>query len=79
MPCHIGALVNCPHCGKALRAIEIIYESKVNPVSGLVIANADKVKVGERPARNRYAPFCTLRCGWAYGRWYYNKGKKKHG
>lgn len=69
----------CPMCGKLHKVKENVYQEQRNPETGLVIANLAKVKIGERPARNLYAPFCSLRCGWEYGLHHFKKGRKKHG
>lgn len=60
----------CPQCDKKLRVTEGIYERPFVPPYG-------RIKVGERPAVNRFAPFCSLRCGWRWAKAHI--GRKKHG
>lgn len=63
--------MNCPQCGKLLQAMRNVYEyPRVNGIP-------TKVKVGTEPKPQHYAPFCTLRCGWKYGKEMY-RTRNKH-
>jgi endogenous inhibitor of DNA gyrase (YacG/DUF329 family) len=62
--------MNCPQCGKALRDTENVYKY------GGPSEQYQKRKVGERPALNPYAPFCTLRCGWRWAQEHVGRKKK---
>ncbi len=61
----------CPVCDKPLRVTENVYKY------GGPEEKYAKRKVGERPARNAYAPFCSLRCGWSYGKAIIDQQRKK--
>ena len=72
----VEQMAKCPQCGKALKVMESVYEYDTNPASGLRIVTSRK-KVGEKPAFNRYAPFCTLRCGWRWAKEHVVRRKRK--
>lgn len=59
----------CPQCFKPLRLTENVYEYDKGPPY-------NKRIVGTKPAHNRYAPFCTLRCGWRWAKQRIGRKKK---
>lgn len=60
---------SCPQCGKPLPLTRTIFEyAKAAPYT--------KRAVSQVPAVNLRAPFCTLRCGWAYGKAQFERKKK---
>lgn len=48
---------HCAFCGKRMTQLSGEY----------VWRNGHSTLIGYRPARNSYAPFCTLACAWAFG------------
>jgi endogenous inhibitor of DNA gyrase (YacG/DUF329 family) len=55
-------LMNCPQCGKRLRQWRWKQDW-----SSTDIKKFGK-RIGKEQAHNKYAPFCSLRCGWGWAK-----------
>lgn len=71
---------SCPYCGKKLRVTQRQYEYEKKysgDANKKFTGYGARKQVSAKPAFNAHAPFCTLTCGWMYGKTCHEQALKK--